>query len=186
VPALEAKTTDQAGNGKVPTMREALAAHRDKPQCAGCHKMMDPIGFALEPFDAVGHARTADQSGQLINAKDVMYDGTPVDGPAGVRNFVLKYKDQYVQNVTANLLTYALGRGVEYDDMPTVRRIVHGSASDDYKLKTIIEAITASDIFQMNVAPGGDGDKDKGNGTGVPAQSGTASTTPAVHHPPGG
>jgi hypothetical protein len=188
VPALEAKTTDQAGNGKVPTMREALAAHRDKPQCAGCHKMMDPIGFALEPFDAVGHARTADQSGQPIDAKDVMYDGTPVDGPAGVRNFVLKYKDQYVQNVTANLLTYALGRGVEYDDMPTVRRIVHSSASDGYKLKTIIEAITASDVFQMNVAPGGDAekDKDKGKGTGAPAQSGTASTTPAVHHAPGG
>ena len=126
----------QAGNGKVPTMRETLAAHRDKPQCAGCHKMMDPIGFALEPFDAVGHARTVDQSGQPIDAKDVMYDGTPVDGPAGVRNFVLKYKDQYVQNVTANLLTYALGRGVEYDDMPTVRSIVHTSARDDYKLKT--------------------------------------------------
>ena len=61
--------------------------------------MMDPIGFALEPFDAVGHARTVDQSGQPIDAKDVMYDGTPVDGPAGVRTFVLKYKDQYVQNV---------------------------------------------------------------------------------------
>ena len=184
VPALDAKTTDAAGNGKVPTMREALAAHRDKPQCAGCHKMMDPIGFALEPFDAVGHARTVDQSGQLINAKDVMYDGTPVDGVAGVRTWVLKYKDQYVQNVTANLLTYALGRGVEYDDMPTVRNIVHTSARDGYKLRTIIEVITASDVFQMNVAPGGDGDKSKG--TDVPAKSGTASTTTAVHQPPEG
>ncbi|MEJ0039646.1 MAG: DUF1592 domain-containing protein [Gammaproteobacteria bacterium] len=188
VPALDAKTTDHAGNGKVPTMREMLAAHRDKPQCAGCHKMMDPIGFALEPFDAVGHARTVDGGGQPIDAKDVMYDGTPVDGPAGVRTFVLKYKDQYVQNVAANLLTYALGRGVEYDDMPTVRNIVHASARDDYKLKTIIEAITVSDVFQMNVAPGGpDMDKgDKSKGTAVPAQSGTASTTPAVHQPSGG
>ena len=184
VPALDAKTTDQAGNGKVPTMREALAAHRDKPQCAGCHKMMDPIGFALEPFDAVGHTRTVDQSGQLINAKDVMYDGTAVDGVAGVRAWVLKYKDQYVQNVTSNLLTYALGRGVEYDDMPTVRNIVHTSAHDGYKLKTIIEAITASDVFQMNVAPGGEGGKSKG--TDVPVKSTTAATTTAVHHPPGG
>jgi hypothetical protein len=184
VPALNAKTTDQAGNGKVPSMRETLSDHRDKPQCSGCHKLMDPIGFALEPFDAVGHARTVDQSGALIDAKDVMYDGTPVDGPAGVRNFVLKYKDQYVQNVASNLLTYALGRGVEYDDMPTVRKIVHSSAGDNYKLKTLIEAIIASDVFQMNVAPGGAGEKDKG--TGVPAQSGTASTAPAVHHPPGG
>jgi uncharacterized protein DUF1588/uncharacterized protein DUF1585 len=184
VPTLNAKTTDQAGNGKVPTMRETLSEHRDKPQCAGCHKMMDPIGFALEPFDAVGHARTVDQSGQPIDPKDIMYDGSPVDGPAGVRAFVLKYKDQYVRNVTSNLLTYALGRGVEFDDMPTVRNIVHTASRDNYKLKTIIEAITASDVFQMNVAPGGDGDKDKG--TGTPAQTGTASTTPATHQPAGG
>ena len=185
VPALEAKTTDQAGNGKVPTMREALSAHRDKPQCAGCHKMMDPIGFALEPFDAVGHSRTVDQSGQPIDAKDVMYDGSPVDGPVGVRNFVLKYKDQYVSNVVANLLTYALGRGTEYDDMPTVRALVAKSAGDNYKLKTIIEAITATDVFRMNVVPGGANGKEK-DGAGVPAQSGTASNTPAVHHAPGG
>jgi hypothetical protein len=188
VPALDAKTTDQAGNGKVPTMRETLSAHRANPTCAACHKMMDPIGFALEPFDAVGHTRTVDQSGQLIDARDVMYDGSPVDGPAGVRNFVLKYKDQYVQNVAANLLTYALGRGVEYDDMPTVRNIVHTSARDNYKLKTIIEAIATSDIFQANVAPGGpdmdNGDKSKG--TAGPPKSDTASTTMAVHQPPGG
>jgi uncharacterized protein DUF1592/uncharacterized protein DUF1588/uncharacterized protein DUF1587/uncharacterized protein DUF1585/uncharacterized protein DUF1595 len=186
VPTLNAKTTDQAGNGKVPTMRETLSDHRDKPQCSGCHKLMDPIGFALEPFDAVGHARTVDGGGQPIDAKDVMYDGTPVNGPAGVRNFVLKYQNQYVQNVTSNLLTYALGRGVEYDDMPTVRKIVRTSANDNYKLKSLIEAITASDVFQMNVAPGGDADKDKKGGGQVPAQSGTASTTPAVHRPPGG
>ncbi|HTB68008.1 MAG TPA: DUF1592 domain-containing protein, partial [Steroidobacteraceae bacterium] len=105
VPALDAKTTDAAGNGKVPTMRETLSAHRANPTCAACHKMMDPIGFALEPFDAVGHTRTVDQSGEPIDAKDVMYDGSPVNGPSGVRDFVLKYKDQYVQNVAANLLT---------------------------------------------------------------------------------
>jgi hypothetical protein len=184
VPALEAKTTDQAGNGKVPSMREALSDHRAKPQCAGCHKLMDPIGFALEPFDAVGHARTLDGSGQPIDSKDVMYDGTVVDGPVGVRNFVLKYKDQYVSNVVSNLLTYALGRGVEYDDMPTVRSIVAKTSADDYKLKTIIEAITATDVFQMNVAPSSATGEDKGSG--VPAQSGTASAAPAVHHAPGG
>ena len=184
VPALKAETTDAAGNGKVPSMRETLSAHRANPTCAACHKMMDPIGFALEPFDAVGHERTVDQSGALIDAKDVMYDGSPVDGPAGVRTFVLKYKDAYVQNVAVNLLTYALGRGVEYDDMPTVRNIVHTSARDNYKLKTMIEAITASDVFQMNVAPGGD--DNKGKDTSGPAKSGTASTTTAVHQPPEG
>jgi hypothetical protein len=188
VPALNAQTTDAAGNGKVPTMRETLSAHRANPTCAACHKMMDPIGFALEPFDAVGHTRTVDQSGEPIDAKDVMYDGSPVNGPSGVRNFILKYKDQYVQNVAANLLTYALGRGVEYDDMPTVRNIVHTAARDNYKLKTIIEAIATSDIFQANVAPGGadmdNGDKSKG--TSGPAKSGTASTTTAVDQPPRG
>ena len=152
MPALDAKTTDQAGNGKVPTMHEALAAHRDKPQCAGCHKMMDPIGFALEPFDAVGHTRTVDQSGQLINAKDVMYDGTAVDGVAGVRTWVLKYKDQYVQNVTANLLTYALGRGVEYDDMPTVRKIVRDAAPENYRFSAIVNGIVNSPAFRMRRA----------------------------------
>jgi hypothetical protein len=188
VPALNAQTTDAAGNGKVPTMRETLSAHRANPTCAACHKMMDPIGFALEPFDAVGHARTVDQSGQPIDAKDVMYDGSPVDGPAGVRNFVLKYKDQYVQNVAANLLTYALGRGVEYDDMPTVRNIVHTSARDNYRLKSIIEAIATSDIFQMNVASAGpdSGSGDKSKGMNGPAKSGTASTTTAVQQPPRG
>lgn len=188
VPALDAKTTDAAGNGKVPTMRETLSAHRANPTCAACHKMMDPIGFALEPFDAVGHTRTVDQSGEPIDARDVMYDGSPVNGPSGVRDFVLKYKDQYVQNVVANLLTYALGRGMEYDDMPTVRNIVHSAARDNYKLKTIIEAIATSDIFQANVAPGGpDMDNgDKGKGTAGPEMPGTTSTTMAAQQPPRG
>ena len=98
---------------------------------------------------------------------------------------MLKYKDQYVQNVVSNLLTYALGRGTEYDDMPTVRALVAKTSGENYKLKTIIEAITATDVFRMNVAPGGANGKDSEKG-GVPAQSGTASTTPAVHHAPGG
>ncbi|MEJ1965318.1 MAG: DUF1592 domain-containing protein [Gammaproteobacteria bacterium] len=159
VPTLQAKTSDAAGNGKVPTMREALADHRDKPACAGCHKLMDPIGFALEPFDAIGRWRTED-AGQPIDSHDVMYDGMNVDGPAGIRAFLLKYQDQYIRNVTQNLLTYALGRGVEYDDMPTVRHIVHTASSDGYKLKTLIETIATSDIFVMNVAPGGDAGSD--------------------------
>ena len=184
VPALETKTTDQAGNGKVPTMREALADHRDKPQCAGCHKMMDPIGFALEPFDAIGHARTLDGGGQPIDAMDVMYDGTPVDGPLGVRRFVLKYQDQYVQNFAANLLTYALGRGVNFDDMPTVRKIVQGSKKEGYKLKTLIELITTSDIFRMNAATGGDSPTSKAAAALQP--SGNLSAVPATRHSSGG
>ncbi len=116
---------------------------------------MDPIGFALEPFDAIGRWRTED-AGQPIDSRDQMYDGTPVDGPAGVRSFLLKYQDQYLRNVTQNLLTYALGRGVEYDDMPAVRAILHSTERDHYRLKSLIEAVVMSDNFRMNVASSGE------------------------------
>jgi hypothetical protein len=181
VPALPSRSGDVAGNAKIPTMRESLADHRNKPQCSGCHKLMDPIGFALEPFDAIGRWRTED-AGQPIDSRDVMYDGTKVDGPAGIRAFLLKYQDQYVQNVTQNLLTYALGRGVEYDDMPTVRRLVRDSSSDGYKLKTLIETIATSDIFAMNAVP--DPDADKG-GEKPPTQISTTAVG-QVSHQPGG
>jgi hypothetical protein len=151
VPQLKAKPPDAAGNTKPPSMREQMVQHRADPKCAACHKLMDPIGFALEPFDAIGQWRTKDGDA-LIDAKSEMYDGTPVDGPAGVRAFVLKHQDSYLRNVTQNLLTYALGRGVEYDDMPTVRRILHTAEADDYRLKSLIEAVAMSDVFQMNVA----------------------------------
>jgi hypothetical protein len=155
VPVLETHTGDAAGNTKVPTMREMLSDHRDKPACSGCHKLMDPIGFALEPFDAIGRWRTED-AGQPIDSRDQMYDGSPVDGPAGVRTFLLKYKDQYLRNVTQNLLTYALGRGVEYDDMPAVRAILHSTERDNYRLKSLIEAVAMSDNFRMNTTTSGE------------------------------
>jgi hypothetical protein len=151
VPTLKAQPADAAGNARPPSMREQMTQHRSDPRCQGCHKLMDPIGFALEPFDAIGRWRTED-SGNLIDARDVMYDGTPVEGPAGVRTFLVKYQDQYLRNVTQNLLTYALGRGVEYDDMPTVRSVLRTASADGYKLKTLIEAVVMSDVFQMNVA----------------------------------
>ena len=151
VPALKPHDADAAGNTRQPTMREQMTEHRSNPACQGCHKMMDPIGFALEPFDAIGRWRTED-GGNVIDAHDVMYDGTVVDGPAGVRTFLVKYQEQYLRNVTQNLLTYALGRGVEYNDMPTVRSILHTAAGDGYKLKSLIEAVAMSDVFEMNVA----------------------------------
>jgi hypothetical protein len=152
VPALNSKGTDAAGNGQVASIREQLSAHRSNPACQGCHKLMDPIGFALEPFDAVGKWRTHD-AGNLIDSRDQMYDGTPVNGPADIRAFLLRYQDQYVRNVGQNLLTYALGRGVEYDDMPTVRGIVRTAAKDDYRLKSMIEAVAMSAVFRMNTVP---------------------------------
>jgi hypothetical protein len=154
VPTLKEKAGDAAGNKKPPTMREQLAQHRSDARCQGCHRMMDPIGFALEPFDAIGRWRT-EEGGTLIDAHDQLYDGTPVEGPTGVRTFLLRYQDQYLRNVTSNLLTYALGRGVEYDDMPTVRNILHASASDGYRLRGLIEDVAMSDVFRMNVASDG-------------------------------
>jgi hypothetical protein len=151
VPQLKAKPPDAAGNSKPPSMREQMVQHRADPKCQGCHKLMDPIGFALEPFDAIGQWRTKDGDA-LIDAKSEMYDGTPVEGPEGVRLFLLKYQDQYLRNVTQNLLTDALGRGLEYDDMPTVRSVLKTASGSDYRLKSLIEAIALSDVFRMNVA----------------------------------
>jgi hypothetical protein len=150
VPALPVHMGDPAGNAKIPSMREQMEQHRSDPRCQGCHKLMDPIGFALEPFDAIGQWRSQD-AGNPIDTHSQMYDGTPVDGPDGVRTFLLKHQDQYLRNVTQNLLTYALGRGVEYDDMPAVRRVLHAAAADNYRLKSLITAVVLSDNFRMNV-----------------------------------
>jgi hypothetical protein len=149
VPVLKPRAIDAAGNAHVPTVREQLAGHRDNPACRGCHKLMDPIGFALEPFDAVGRWRSSD-AGNPIDARDLSYDGVPMNGPTGVRDFLLRHQDQVLRNVTANLLTYALGRGVEYDDMPTVRAILAAAAPGGYRLRTLIEAIVMSEPFRMN------------------------------------
>jgi hypothetical protein len=153
VPQLKAGPGDAAGNHRPPSMREQMEVHRANPVCAACHKMMDPIGFALEPFDAIGHQR-AEDGGNVINAKATMYDGVGAEGPAGVRAFLLRHQDQYVRNVTQNLMTYAIGRGMEYDDMPMMRSIVRTAAKDNYRLKGLIEAIATSELFRMNVASG--------------------------------
>jgi hypothetical protein len=137
---------------------------------------MDPIGFALEPFDAIGRQRTED-GGNLINAASTMYDGEKVNGPAGVRAFLERHEDQYLRNVTTNMMTYALGRGMEYDDMPEMRSILKTAAKDDYKLKGLIEAVAMSDIFRMNVASGDTRIEDD-----VPPRSGKNISSPAATH----
>jgi hypothetical protein len=185
VPALKAKPADAAGNARPPSMREQMVQHRSDPKCQGCHKLMDPIGFALEPFDAIGRWRTED-GGNPIDARSEIYDGTPVDGPDGVREFLLKHQDQYVRNVAKNLLTYALGRGVEYDDMPTVRSILRATASDGYRLRGLIEAVAMSDIFRMNVAADGDAHDVDPNGAGAPIQSSAAAAVRPTSQPSGG
>jgi hypothetical protein len=145
VPALE----ETKGDASRPmTVRAQMEIHRDRPFCAGCHKIMDPIGFALENFDAVGRWRT-EEHGEPIVATGTLVDGTHIDGATELRNALLKYSDRFVQTVTEKLMTYALGRGLEYYDMPVARAIVRNSEKSDYRFSSIVMAIVESDPFQM-------------------------------------
>ena len=149
VPELETPKNDAAGNARVPSMREQMEHHRDNPACVGCHQLMDPIGFALEQFDAIGRWRTTDGE-NAIDATSVMYDGTPINGVADLRQFLLNYEDQFVRNATEKLLTYALGRGVEYYDMPVVRKIAGDAAEDDYRFASLIVGVVQSEPFRSS------------------------------------
>jgi uncharacterized protein DUF1592/uncharacterized protein DUF1588/uncharacterized protein DUF1585/uncharacterized protein DUF1587/uncharacterized protein DUF1595/cytochrome c len=132
------------------TMRERMEQHRANAVCASCHKMMDPIGFALENFDAVGKWRTT-QFGRSLDASGQLTDGSKLTGPASLRQALVRYSPQFVQTLTENLLTYALGRGVEYKDMPLVRSIVHDAARSDYRFVPLVMGIVKSAPFQMNM-----------------------------------
>ena len=158
VPDLEPVDTSAAGSRRQPSMREQLEAHTGDPVCAACHKIMDPFGFAMEHFDAIGRWRDED-AGEPIDAVSIMYDGTRVGGPVDLREFFVKYSEQFVRSLTEKLLTYALGRGVEYYDMPVVRDVVREAASVDYRLDSIILAIVGSAPFQMNMKGGGQPDQ---------------------------
>jgi mono/diheme cytochrome c family protein len=147
VPPLD--ESNQRG-GKILTMRERMEEHRKNPVCAGCHKIMDPIGLSLENFDAVGAWRTRDGGtlGPEINASGVLLDGTKVDGVVTLRQALVKQPEIFVATVTEKLLTYALGRGLAYYDMPTVRAIVRDAASQDYRFSSLVLGIVNSTPFQ--------------------------------------
>ena len=155
VPVLKEKPADTTGNLKTPTARQLMAAHTANPTCATCHKIFEPIGLAMENFDAVGTWRTMDGD-SAIDTKGVLADGTKVDGIPSLRNALVGRSDQFVRVVTEKLLTYGLGRGLEYQDMPMVRTIVRDSAASKYKFSSIVLGIVKSAPFQMNtkgVAP---------------------------------
>ena len=135
--------------GGVQTLRQRLEAHRANPQCASCHKLMDPIGFALESFDAVGRYRTYDENFEPIDSSGVYPDGTRIDGLDGLRQVLVQHGDQFLSNLTGMLLTYALGRGVEYYDAPAIRAILREAGSEDYRLASILIGIVKSAPFQM-------------------------------------
>jgi mono/diheme cytochrome c family protein len=144
VPELKA-----APHGKVVSMREQMQAHRANPTCAACHARMDPIGFALENYDAVGRWRDED-AGAPIDASGKLPDGTGFSGPAGLNELLLtKYRADFVRTAVEKLLTYALGRGVDYHDYPTIRSIDRDAARDNYRISSLILAIVKSTPFQM-------------------------------------
>lgn len=144
VPQLQA--TDTAGKPR--TMRAQMELHRQNPACATCHVRMDPLGFSLENFDAIGRWRTRDTGGP-IDAASVFADGTPIDGVAGLRRFLLQHQDDYVETFVAKMLTYALGRHVDHRDMPAIRRIVREAAPGEFRWTAIILGIVKSTPFQM-------------------------------------
>ena len=145
---------DTVAGEKPKTMRELMAAHRKQSSCFACHGVMDPLGLALENFDAVGVWRTKDRlAGDEIDASGELPDGTKIDGPGDLRKALVSNPDQFVQTLTEKLMTYALGRTVEYRDMPTVRKVVHDSAKDGYRFSSIVMGIIDSDQFQMRSLP---------------------------------
>jgi hypothetical protein len=151
VPALD---ENDIGTTKAKTVREMMAQHRANPVCYSCHAVMDPLGFALENFDATGVWRDRDRyAGTVIDASGELPDGTPVDGPDDLRKALLSRPEQFVQTFTEQLLVYATGELLDYHDMPTVRRIVRDAAADDYRFSTIVKAIVASDQFQLKRVP---------------------------------
>ena len=130
------------------SVRERLEKHRANAVCASCHARMDPLGFALENFDAVGKWRTED-SGVTIDPSGALPDGTKFDGPAELRTILLRHPEEFVSTVTERLLTYALGRGAEYYDRPAIRKIVREAAPQEYRWSSLVVGIVNSTPFQM-------------------------------------
>jgi hypothetical protein len=151
VPTLNDK---DIGTTKALTVRELMAKHRASPACASCHSVMDPLGFALENFDATGMWRDKDRFANTpIDSAGELPDGTKLKGPDDLRNALLRRPDQFVQTFTEALLTYSMGRTREYYDMPTVRKIVRDSAAQNYRFSAIVQAIVESDQFRLHRVP---------------------------------
>ena len=138
---------DRKTHARVETMRERMSAHRTDPVCAACHSMIDPAGFALESFDAIGRSRVVDESFNALDTSGTLPDGTAFDGAAELRAALVAHPERFVGTVTEKLLTYALGRGLDYYDMPAVRRIVREAEAGGYSMQSIIVGIANSYPF---------------------------------------
>jgi len=142
--------TDPPGSAPK-TMREQMERHRTNAACANCHQVMDPIGFALENFDLNGAWRNKDANGLPLNTADVLTDGTKIDGVVSLRQALVRRPDVFVQTLTEKLMVYALGRGLTFEDMPEVRKVVRTAGQKGYRFSALIEGIVESVPFQMRV-----------------------------------
>jgi hypothetical protein len=145
VPALEAS----APKGRPSTVREQLELHRQNPFCASCHRSIDPIGFALENFDAVGQWQSTTREGLKIDSVGKLADGTAIDGPVALRKAMLARPDVFSGTVAEKLMIYALGRGLEPVDQPALRNVLSSASKDNYAIQSIILGIVESQPFQM-------------------------------------
>jgi hypothetical protein len=150
-PDVPSLSTDSGQREQALTLRDAMIRHRAAPACAGCHARMDPIGFAMEHFDAIGRWRERD-GGQPIDASGVFPDGTTFEGIAGLRRELVRQPEQFAGTVAEKLLMYALGRNVQYYDAPALRAIVRGAAASDYAFSSLVLGIVRSRPFQMRQA----------------------------------
>jgi hypothetical protein len=150
VPQVKPIPEDRTGNSRPPTMRQQMALHHSSPTCASCHAIFEPIGLAMENFDAIGTWRLRDEGGSSIDATATFTDGTAIDGVVGLRELLVRHSDQFVRVVVERMLTYALGRGAGDADMPTVRSIVRGAAPHDYRLSDLVLGVVNSAPFQHN------------------------------------
>jgi len=149
VPSLPGDGSDDTPK----TMRERMAQHRASPTCAGCHRIMDPIGLALENFDAVGAWRTTD-AGQPIDTSAELPDGTAIDGVAGLRRALLSRSEVVVTTMVEKLMTYALGRGLTHRDMPAIRAIVTSARARNYRFSALALGVATSEPFRMRMKAG--------------------------------
>jgi hypothetical protein len=146
--------TENRPGQKAQSVRERIEQHRSKPTCMGCHGVMDPLGFALENFDTVGQYHAVDtQTMTPIDTSGVLPDGTPLKGPDDLRRALVSRPDQFVQALTENLFTYALGRSMDYRDMPGIRKIVRGAKADNYRFESIVLGVVSTDAFRKREAP---------------------------------
>src|SRR6185503_4276461 len=137
--------------GKALSMRDRMSAHRDNPACSGCHQLMDPIGFAMENYDAIGRWRIAEQ-GTPIDTSGGLPDGSKFDGVDGLQAALLRRPEVFAGTLTEKLMTYALGRGVETYDAPAVRAVLRSARASGYRFSSIIIGIVNSTRFQMRAA----------------------------------